>query len=210
MTAFTICLPHRRNPGNDRALAVCLSCLSDNTHNDFKLIIDAAYNEPLYPRVNRMVEQADTDICVYWASDFFAALAWDIPMLDCYEPDTFVTNIVVEPGAIAMSGQNLHADFGRKPETFRRAEFEDWAASEAPPMAGKGWVAPYLFSRQRFLDLGGLSEYTHTDHRGFNDSDIQLFKRHEESGGRIVRARSYVYHLQGYSDIDEQTAEKRN
>ena len=209
MSEFTILLPHKWNMGNDRALAVCLSCLMDNTVHDFKLIMDVAEHEPLYPRVNRMVEQANTELCIYWASDFFAALAWDMPMLDCYEPDTFVTNIVVEPGAIAMHGQNLHADFGRKPETFRREEFEDWAASEAPPMAGEGWYAPYLFSRERFLDLGGLIDYDIQDSAGFTNADELLFQRHKEAGGRVVRARSYVYHLQRWSEIEEQEHPKR-
>lgn len=216
MTAFTIVLPHKRNPGNDRALAVCLSCLFENTVNDFLLITDAATDAPLYHRVNSMVQLAPlpNDICVYMASDMFLAPGWDVPMLEAILKDwgqvipPFVTNIVVEPGVISMSGQNLQADFGSKPETFRRGTFELWCET-APMLEGKGWVCPYMFSRQRFLELGGLSEYTHTDHRGFNDSDTELFRRHEEAGGRIQRVQSYVYHLQGFSDPEEQNAAKR-
>lgn len=209
MTTFTICLPHKRNPGNDKALAVCLSCLYDNTANPFKLIVDAEVDEPLYPRVNRMVEQADTEICVYWASDFFAAPQWDEPMVEAYDPLKFITNVLVEPGTISMHGQNLHRDFGRKPETFRRAEFEQWAVEQAPMLDGPGWFAPYLFSRQRFLELGGLCESDITDPQGFTNADELLFQRHKASGGIVQRVKSFVYHLQRYSQIEEQEHPKR-
>ena len=80
--AFTILLPHKRNTGNDEALNLCLDMLFTNTSNEFKLLIDAAYDSPIYPRVNAMARQIDTEYFVYWASDFFAAPMWDVPMLD--------------------------------------------------------------------------------------------------------------------------------
>lgn len=202
--AFTVILPHKRNPGNDRALAIALECLTANTHSDFILMMDAAFDAPLYERVNRMVMCAPTDICVYTASDMFFAPGWDTPMLDAFTHDTFVTNVVVEPRAIAMHPLNLEHDFGRKPETFRRDAFEAWCAS-APVPSGEGWYAPFMFSASRYLQLNGLDE-TMPD---FSEVDIDLFERHKKSGGKVVRARSFVYHLQRWSDIGEQIAEKR-
>lgn len=210
MSAFTIILPHRRNPGNDAALRIALDTLFTNTVNDFILLMDAAYAKPLYPRVNAMVEQATTECCVYWSSDMFAAPGWDVPMLDLWNADTFVTNVLVEPGAIGMHPDNHEKDFGRKPETFRRDAFEAWAASEDAPVPNHfGWYAPYMFPRQPWLDMGGLPVGLPGDHQGFTPADQLLFERWLASGRSIKRARSYTYHLQRYSEIDEQTHEKR-
>lgn len=210
--AFTVLLPHRRNKGNDAALHICLDCLMQNTVSDFKLIIDAATDQPLYERVNRMVEQATTEACVYWASDCFAAPAWDVPMLDLYDAQTFVTPVLVEPGAIALHAQNIHKDFGRKPETFNRAAFEAWAEHEAPALnlQGTGWYAPYLFPRDGWLAAGGLQTALITDHHGFTSADMELFDRWTAAGNRILRARSYVFHLQRWSEPEEQMDAKRN
>lgn len=207
--AFTIILPHKRNPGNNRALEIALRTLQDNTVNDFYLLMDAAVNSPLYPRVNAMVEQARTDYCVYWASDTFAAPGWDIPMLAAVNEYTFVTGVVVEPGAIGINPENIGKDFGRHPETFRRAEFEAWCES-APVPSGIGFPAPYMFPRDGFLFYGGLDDSgLRPDHHGFTGADDALFDRWRETGHQIRRARSYFYHLQRYSELDEQEAEKR-
>jgi len=207
--AFTIILPHKRNPGNNAALAICLDMLQANTVNDFILIMDAATDERLYPRVNRMVRQVKTDICVYWASDMFAAPDWDVPMLDWLTPDTFVNNTVVEPGVISMYGGNHRMDFGKTPASFDRVGFEQWALEGGHTAGGEGWYAPYMFYRRRFLDYGGLDETIDIEYE-FGSADIDLFKRWKAGGNQVVRAPgSYVYHLQRWSDIEEQGAEKR-
>lgn len=207
--AFTVILPHKRNPGNDAALQIALDMLMANTANDFTLLIDAATDAPLFPRVNAMVEQATTDLCVYTASDMFFAPGWDTPMLDAFTPEAFVTNVVVEPGAIAMHDQNHRMDFGRKPETFRRAEFEAWATGDPHFPAGEGWTCPWMFSRAAFLAMGGLETNLPPDARGFTPADSRMFDRWKAAGNRVVRAKSYVYHLQGWSDVYEQTKEGR-
>lgn len=205
--AFTVILPHRRNPENDAALSVALSCLFTNTVNDFRLLMDVAQNQPLYPRINRMVEQADTDCIVYLCSDQFVTPGWDVPMLDIWtqNPDTFVTGIVVEPGVIGINPENVGKDFGRKPNTFRRAEFEQYAADpNAPIPSGIGFPAPWMCSRSRFLALGGMrTEGLPADHQGFTSADLEFLDRWTAAGYQTTRARSYVYHLQRMSEPDE-------
>lgn len=207
--AFTVILPHRRNPGNDAALAVCMDCLLANTFNDFHLLMDAAVDEPLYPRVNRMMAQAQTEACVYWSSDMFAAPGWDAPMMDLFAADTFVTCVLVEPGAIGVYPENFKRDFGRKPSTFDRQAFENYAETAEVP-DGEGWYAPVVYPRAGYLQMGGLRENADTDHHGFSSGDVELFDKWKAAGNRIVRARSYVYHLQRYSQEDEQMHEKRD
>lgn len=209
--AFTVILPHKRNPGNDRALQVCLDCLFTNTVSDFKLIIDAAEDQPLYPRINAMIEQATTDCVVYMASDVFQSKAWDVPMVEAWDRDTIVNGVVVEPGAIGLHHWNLHADFGRTPEQFtgKRANFESWV-TEAHFPAGEGWFCPYMISRSNFLERGGFTTGYMVDAQGFSNADEKFFAEWKADGKRVIRTRSYAYHLQRWSDVDEQQHEKRN
>lgn len=210
MTAFTIILPHKRNPGNNAALSICLDMLQANTVNDFLLLMDAATNEPLYPRVNAMMRAATTDKIVYWASDMFPAPGWDVPMLAACEPGVIVNNTVVEPGVISMYGGNHKRFFGATPETFRRAAFEEWCAGGGHNAGGEGWFAPYMMYRANFLDMGGLPEHLPADAMGFSGGDEWFFETWKAAGRKVIRAQnSWVYHLQRWSDEGEQHAEKR-
>lgn len=208
--AFTVILPHKRNRGNDAALAIAIDCLQANTVNDFILLMDCANDQPLNPRVQSMVEAATTEICIYTASDTFFAPNWDVPMLELYTPETFVTNQLVEPRAIAMHPMNLEADYGRKPETFRREQFERFC-TEAPVLSGEGWYAPYMFNRAKWLEFGGMMQTDiYSDSMGFTSADMVLFDKWKAAGNHIRRAHSFAYHLQRYSDEGEQAHEKRN
>jgi len=206
---FTVLLPHKRNIGNNAALAICLNCLVVNSYYPFALLMSAAHDQPLYQTMNQLVEKAPTYCCVFLHSDMFVAPGWDYVMIQAYNPNTFVTGLLVEPGAIGVWQGNVEKDFGRKPETFRRAEFEEWAASaESPQASGEGWVAPVMFSRSRWLELGGhdLNDPIGTIWTGL---DVKLFDKHKAQGGRVIQAWSLVYHLQRYSELSEQTKETR-
>lgn len=209
MTAFTLILPHLRNPGNDAALRIALDCLMTNTVNDFTLLMDVVRGGDLYETITRLVKHAPTEYCCYWASDTFAAPEWDVPMLALAAPDTFVNGVLVEPGAIGVHPESIHKDFGRKPETFRRAEFEEYV-KDAPLPNGEGWYCPYMFPRDGWLAHGGLQSGLQGDHHGFTSADVELFDRWKASGNRIVRTRSYAYHMQRFSQLDEQSDPKRD
>ena len=211
MDHITIILPHLRNPGNDRALSIAIDTLMANTTNDFVLMIEAVRGGSLYDTVNAMVWTATTEAFVYWSSDMFPAVGWDVPMVKLYTPDTIVTNVVVEPGAIGMHPDNVHKDFGRTPERFRRADFEAYAASDDAHYnpSNFGWYCPYLMSRQAFLDTGGLRTDLAGDHHGFSGADELMFAQWQAAGKSIKRARSFVYHLQRFSQVDEQEHAKR-
>lgn len=209
--AFTVILPHKVNDGNNAALRIALDCLITNTANDFKLLIDAAADSPLFPRINRLIRQVDTEIAVYACSDTFLCKAWDIPMLAAYTPETIVTNVIVEPGAIALHHMNICRDYGRKPETFQREAFEAFAADAGSPFPdGRGWPGVYMFNVQKVLEFGGLVEGLPGDSAGFSAGDTALWDAWEAAGNKIVRARSYAFHLQRFSEIEEQEHEKRN
>lgn len=207
LPAFTVILPHKRNPGNDAALRICIDMLMENTASDFILSMDAATDAPLYPRINRMVEEARTQYCVITSSDIFMAPDWDIPMMAAVNYETFVTNVVVEPGAIGVHAQNMLGNFGMTPMTFRRADFETWARS-APMIGGDGWVVPLLFPRAAWLSMGGL-DLTMREFP-YSAPDQELLDQWKAQGGAIKRVRSYAYHLQRWSDESEQMHTKRS
>jgi len=207
MTAtFTVILPHKWNDGNDRAFLVALDRLLANTDHEFALITDVAIQDSLQKRVNQMVRSAPTDLCVYTASDMFMAPHWDTPMLEAVNLQTFVTGVVVEPRAIALHPQNYERDFGRKPDQFHADQFDGWTLTEAPMLDGEGWYCPYMFHRDAYFQQGGLEETLDGE---FNDADMRLFARFKVAGGQIKRVRSFCYHLQRYSDVDEQAHPKR-
>lgn len=207
--AFTVILPHLNNPGNNDALSICLDCLTRNTVNEFALILDTDTSQSLYATVNRMVKQTYTDCCVYLASDTFVAPGWDAPMLEAWNRTTIVTGVLVEPGAIGIHANNVYKEFGRKPETFRRADFEKWAELVAPFADNEGWPCPYMVSKEQFLLMGGFRTDLQGDMHGFTPADMVFWNDWKASGRKIQRVRSYAYHLQRYSQEDEQMHEKR-
>ena len=208
MSAFTVLIPHKRNPGNDAALRVCLDCLFANTVHDFHLLIDAATDAPLYARMNTLVERAPTDICIMLSSDVFVAPRWDVPLMEARIAGVWVNGVVVEPGMIGVHSANVECDFGRTPDSYRRAEFEAWAASASVPQ-GDGWVVPLLFSQFEWLyEDGGLKtsmdDLTDADGFPYLPADEDLIQRFRTKGGILRRVASFAYHLQRFSSTFEQ------
>jgi len=108
-----------------------------------------------------------------------------------------------------MYGGNHREDFGKTPATFDRAGFEQWALDGGHTAGGDGWYAPYMFYAEMFRWYGGLDESLDPGYE-FGGADIDLFERWKAAGNQVVRAPgSFVYHLQRWSDVEEQTADKR-
>lgn len=212
MIAFTVIVPHLRNSGNDAALKVALDCLIDNTVNAFTLTVCIGGGEDLYPKLNRMVAEAQTECIVISSSDIFMAQAWDVPMLAAFDATTWVNGIVAEPGAMGVHPANVHGDFGSRPESFRRAAFEAWA-NEQPIPSGDGWVVPLMVSRSGWLAMGGLDERMgrEKDADGFPywAADEDLIRRWKEAGNHVRRVPSWAFHLQRYSSETEQRKGER-
>lgn len=202
----SILLPHLRNPRNDEALHIALSCLVDNTTLDYELIIEAVEERrDIYPVLNSMAEQAISDWIIPYNSDVFCAPHWLEPIWAARDENTIVSPVMVECGAIPVNNRNLERDFGRTPRTFQRNKFEAWVS------AGGGWrddwhdgeaawFFPSMLPRKRFLDLGGfdtsLGEFPHVA------VDIAFWDTWATAGGKFNRVHSFVYHLQAFSDTE--------
>lgn len=201
---FSILLPNLRNPSNDAALQVALDCLVANTTLNYELLLESvAERRDIYSVLNHMAERALTDWLIPFNSDVFASPGWAEPLWEARDVNTIVSPVMVECGAIPVNDLNLERDFGRTPETFRRAEFEQWVA------AGGGWrddwrdgdaawFFPSLIERDRFLSLGGFD----TTQGSFPLSPLDVFfwDKWRERGGKFRRVKSWIYHLQNYSE----------
>lgn len=202
--AFTIILPHKRNPGNNAALNICLDCLMHNTVNDFHLLMDAAVNQPLYERIHKLALQATTECVVYTCSDTFHAPGWDVPMLNAFQPNRLIFGVVVEPGMIGVHVGNVSGDYGRRPEQYDRAGFERWASGQGAQLpAGFGFPAPMMFGRELYLQYDYPFEHSDTD-EFYPRDDIIIDRMIAANAVERVRVPSYFYHLQRYSDQTEQ------
>lgn len=209
MVALSILIPHKHTPENDKALAIALACLAANTRADFELMIDAETPADPYVVLNSMAARARGEYLFFSNSDIFVGPGWDEDLLRRAAQDTIVNATLVEPGAIGVFVDNMTRDFGMTPDTFRRAEFEEWAArldlSDYP--SGEGFVYYALINRTQFLGRGGFD----TSRGSFPEPlDSYFWKDWKKSGLRIERAYSLVYHLQNYSNEAEQAKAVRH
>lgn len=207
--ALSILLPHLRTPANDAALNVALDCIVANTGVDYELIIQAdAERSDVYTICNDMAARAAAEWIVFSNSDVFFAPGWAPPLLALAATNTIVAGTLVECGAIGVNERNIHKDFGMRPETFQRAAFEDYVSEKPTPPDGFGWFFPSLHHRNTFLSYGGFD----TLRGGFpTPLDSLYWDRWLAMGHKVVRAPgSYAYHLQNWSNAEEQTKAVRH
>lgn len=202
--AFTIILPHLRSAANDEALRIALDCIVANTALDYELLIESvAEPRDIYPVCNRMAQQATADWLVFGNSDVFMAPGWAEPMYEARAENAIVTGVIVECGAIGVSTQNIHRNFGMTPQTYQRAAFEQWVRETPFVPDGEGWYFPSLHPRRAFLETGGFD----TTRGSFPKDTLDIFywQRWRDSGRVVRRVPSFSYHLQNYSNPVEQT-----
>lgn len=207
MTKLSILIPHKHEPENDKALAIALSCLATNTRNDFEILVDSETPADPYVVLNRMAWMAHGEYLFFSNSDIFVSQGWDVDLLAKAAPDVMVTTTLVEPGAIGIFPGNMQRQFGMTPESFRRDEFEAWAANPDGALPdGEGFYYYALIHRETFLKRG-----TFDTTRGTFPTplDIYFWNDWKADGLTIVRAHSLVYHLQNYSNPEEQAKEVR-
>lgn len=199
----SILLPHLRNESNNAALQICLDCLIANTSINFELMIESvAERRDIYRVINRMARRVVTPWIIPWNTDVFASPGWIEPLWEARDVETIASPVLVECGAIPVNERNLERDFGRTPDTFRRHEFEAWAARKHGWKDNwkedeEAWYWPSLLSREDFIEMKGFD----TRLGGFPEPlDMDFHERWHASGRRFKRVRSYLYHLQAWNE----------
>lgn len=202
---ISILLPHLRNQSNDASVRIAIDTLAAHTDMDYELMVEAvAERRDIYAVLNRMARRALGEYIIPWNSDVFASPNWIAPLWAARDPQTIVSPVMVECGAIPVNDLNLGRDFGRRPETYRRADFEAWAREGGGWRddwrdGDAAWYFPSLLNRRAFLDIGGFD----TSIGGFPAAlDMDLWQRWRENGGKFKRVASFVYHLQCFSDTE--------
>lgn len=206
---ISIIFPHLRQDANDKALQIALSCIVDNTALDYELMIESvAERRDIYGVLNNMARRAKSEWIVFSNSDVFFAPGWGEPMYEAREVNTIVTGIICECGAIGVADVNWHIDFGMTPQTFRRAEFEEWVEAEGQRaydtkrIHERGWYFPCLLNRDEFLKQGGFD----TTRGIFPEEPLDIFfwDNWAATGHGFKRVKSFCFHLQFYSSEFEQ------
>ncbi len=196
---ISILIPHLQTRSNDAALRAALECIIDNTGVSYQLIVHADCERgDVYTVFNDMARRASANWLVFSNSDVFFAPDWVDPMLAAANVGKIITSVLVEPGAIPVSSQNVERDFGRTPQFFHRQRFEVYA-KHAPMPPGDGWYMPCLINREEFLYMGGFD----TSKGVFPAQlDVDFWRRWRESGRTVQRVRSFAFHLQNYSNSE--------
>jgi hypothetical protein len=213
---ISVLLAHKRERENDKALKIALNTLVDNTDVDYEILIrSVAEYQDCYAVYNEMAQYAAGEWLVFHNSDTFVAPRWASEMLKVATPDAIVGCVLVECGAIGTARQNVNVDFGRTPDTFNRAGFEQWAAAQYPQVfqnQGYGdtaadkagiWYWPCMQHRHAFLESGMYG----TAQGWPYPNDIEYFNKWVADGKRLLKAPAFIYHLQAYSVKENQ--EKR-
>lgn len=201
MAEIAILIPHKHTRENDKALAIALDCIVRNTDMDYEVLIDATTPACPYEVINRMAHSTTATYIVPTNSDVFFAPGWVRPMFAAAAPHMIITGVLVEPGAIAVSDQNHTANFGMTPETFDREAFEQWVVESPEVPSGNGWYFPSMHHRQTFLDRGGFDlSLGHFP----APLDSHYWEQWQASGNYVERVLSYAYHLQNWSNPEEQ------
>lgn len=208
MLNLSILIPHKKDPENDKALAIALACIATNTRSNYELIVDTQTPANPYVVLNHMAARARGEYIALLNSDTFPAPEWDVRLLELAAPTRIVNMTLVEPGAIGVFDGNLQANFGMRPDTFDRTAFEHYAATNQNFAGGEGFVYYGLIHREVFLGRGGFDTS-----KGYYPTplDSYFWQAWKDDGLEIVRApTAYIYHLQNYSNEAEQVKEVRH
>lgn len=208
MPKLSILIPHKHDTENDKALAIALACIAQNTVADFELMVDTTTPADPYVVLNGMAQRAQGEYLFFSNSDIFVSLGWDTDLLAKAQPNVMVTATLVEPGAIGLFPGNMQRNFGMTPDTFRRNEWETWADDPDGALPdGEGFYYYALIHRETFLARGAFDTRRGTFPTPL---DIYFWNDWKADGLTIVRSAALVYHLQNYSNPEEQAKAVRH
>lgn len=196
--SLSILIPHYSTPSCDAALNLCIQMFRENTScKNYELIVVHGFSDP-YVFWNEYADHAQSNNLVFFNNDMLPAPGWDEFMLKHVTDNTLVMGYLIEPGVISPAPQNIHRDFGRTPNSFRRREFEEFCrAHEVPEVTQEmGWYMPVMLTLPFFAKMGKYPTIPPFPH----PNDIAFWNHCESRGAELRRVRSFAYHFQGLSN----------
>lgn len=152
----------------------------------------------VYRAWNKTVDLCTTELIVPLNSDMYVSDYWLDELMAVYRRDRLVlpTSLLVESGANDSRFAEYARNFGQKPDTFRREEFEAYATQIrkcGQTSVGRLFM-PVVFSCELFKALGG---YPIGNPDTLVGGDQSVFQALLNSGMRHVTCHgSVVYHVQ--------------
>ena len=203
---ISVLVAHKRDKHNDLALLRLVDMLTRHTDGDYELLIDSTTPADPYRVYNKLAAQASCEWLLFANSDTWPGPGWDTAMLEEASEGRVVTPILVEPGAIGVAAGNVALNFGMTPESFDAQAFEDWVQRGDYAPQGEGWHMPCLIHAKAFAMTGGWPVAQAFPH----PNDMLWREAWKRDGGIVVQCGAVWYHLQNYSNPEEQTKAVRH
>lgn len=120
---------------------------------------DEWFINSVYRAYNLAVEYSKTDYVVLVNSDMAYSRGSLSSLIKRAKPDLFIASRLVELGIMPSGQFGIEKDFGSKPKTFRKRDFEKYAVQISLDSIEQGGLfMPLLVHRETFLSLGGFPE----------------------------------------------------
>ena len=194
---ISIIFPHHTTPENENVLRLKLQMLRENTTCDYEVLYLANYGrrDLVYKGWDFLMRNAKYDLVLWDNTDIVYSRSWNENVLINQHEGDWIGLELVECGQIGVHPNNIHKDFGITAETFRRDEFESWAAefTRNRPSYRKGfcWYSPSVWKKEWYINTGGFDLTKTFPHPA--DSE---FKERVSRGCRFIVANSIAYHFQ--------------
>jgi hypothetical protein len=205
---LSILVPSMHTPTSVRTRKVFLTCLTENTHTDYELLLSVHDAEDAYACLNRLAQQASGEYLAMLSDDFYVAPGWDVPLLEAADPNTLVIGMLVESGLSPVHEAQVKHFFGGTPEDFDRPSFEAFVVGQ-PVIDLPIWGQPYLIHREAFLDAGGFDTALLGMDMG-TMLDHYFWRRWLDSGKAVKRAAGFAYHLMRFTSRDYEFGKRRD
>ncbi len=201
---ISIVCPTMHTAKSARTLKVFLDCLIDNTATEYELLLSCHDAKDAYVSMNTLARQARCPYLVFLNDDLYVAPRWDLAFLEAAGPSKLLIGSLIESGNVPVNQANLERDYGRTPENYHRAQFENAVRALPAEPRAKGnliWTFPWFIARQAFFDLGGFA-LEHIGQPQGHMLDNLFWSKWRAAGNVVERAPAWCYHLMKWTSTD--------
>lgn len=195
---ISIVFPHADNPENNKVLDLKLKMFKENTGCEYEILYlpNDMRPELVYNFWDWGMRNAKYDLILWDNTDIVYAKNWQENVLKHKDDGDWIGLELVECGQIGVAPTNIHMDFGRTADTFRREDFEGFARTYGlgrPSMRdGFCWYSPSVWSKEFYIKMGGFDFSKPFPHP--NDGEFR--EKCEAANCKFIVVNSFAYHFQ--------------